>query len=92
MDDQFRSFTSRIIAKKDIDLPSVVGSLPRRGRFEMSPMCEQCGAPMVQKKAMRGTNAGNSFWGCSQWKQGENHSTYIDADGSADTSTPLGEV
>jgi len=31
---------------------------------------------MVQKKATWGPNAGNSFWGCTQWKRGEKHSTY----------------
>jgi ATP-dependent DNA helicase RecQ len=57
----------------------------------MSLKCEHCGAPMVQKKAMRGSNAGNSFWGCSQWKAGEKHSTYNDVDGSAEAADKLFE-
>lgn len=29
-----------------------------------SPSCPQCNGPMMQRRAKRGTNAGNSFWGC----------------------------
>ena len=50
----------------------------------MSPKCEHCGAPMVQKQATRGPNAGNSFWGCSRWKRGEKHSTYNVAEASSE--------
>jgi restriction system protein len=30
-----------------------------------TPACPQCGKPMVQRTARRGSNAGNRFWGCS---------------------------
>jgi restriction system protein len=31
------------------------------------PTCPQCGKPMVQRVARRGSNAGNSFWSCSRY-------------------------
>ncbi|MFG3451337.1 restriction endonuclease [Stutzerimonas stutzeri] len=31
------------------------------------PACPTCQAPMVQRMAKRGSNVGNSFWGCSQF-------------------------
>ncbi len=34
-----------------------------------SPACPACGAPMVRRKATRGTNAGCEFWGCSKYPQ-----------------------
>jgi restriction system protein len=32
-----------------------------------TPACPLCGKPMVQRIARRGSNAGNSFWGCSTY-------------------------
>jgi restriction system protein len=32
-----------------------------------TPACPICGKPMVQRKAHRGSNAGNHFWGCSAY-------------------------
>lgn len=34
-----------------------------------SPACPACGAPMVRRRATRGTNAGSEFWGCSKYPQ-----------------------
>jgi restriction system protein len=31
------------------------------------PTCPQCGKPMVQRTARRGSNAGSRFWGCSAY-------------------------
>ncbi len=31
------------------------------------PACPQCGSPMKRKTARQGANAGNDFWGCSQY-------------------------
>lgn len=31
------------------------------------PVCQKCGSPMVRRTAKRGQNAGNEFWGCSQY-------------------------
>lgn len=30
-------------------------------------VCPKCGAPMVKRKAAKGTNAGNEFYGCSRY-------------------------
>jgi restriction system protein len=35
----------------------------RQGR----PACPTCGSPMVLRRARRGQNAGNDFWGCSNY-------------------------
>lgn len=32
-----------------------------------APKCTACGADMVRRKASKGTNAGNEFWGCSNY-------------------------
>ena len=31
------------------------------------PVCPVCGSEMILRRAKRGPNAGNEFWGCSQW-------------------------
>jgi hypothetical protein len=33
------------------------------------PTCPKCTAPMVLRKAQKGANTGNSFWGCSHYPQ-----------------------
>lgn len=33
-----------------------------------SPICPQCGAPMVKQVAKRGVNAGKQFWSCSNFR------------------------
>lgn len=32
-----------------------------------APLCPLCNAPMVQRQARNGPNAGNRFWGCSRF-------------------------
>ena len=32
-----------------------------------APSCPQCSAPMIKRTARRGANAGNVFWGCSDY-------------------------
>lgn len=32
-----------------------------------TPSCPQCHAPMIKRTARRGANAGNTFWGCSDY-------------------------
>jgi ribosomal protein L37AE/L43A len=32
-----------------------------------APQCPKCGKAMVKRKALKGANAGNSFWGCSTY-------------------------
>jgi restriction system protein len=31
------------------------------------PKCPRCAGDMVKRKALKGANAGNSFWGCSTY-------------------------
>lgn len=31
------------------------------------PLCPKCGEPMIRRKATRGDNAGQEFWGCSKY-------------------------
>lgn len=33
----------------------------------LTPECPVCGNEMVRRKAGRGSNAGNFFWGCSRY-------------------------
>jgi restriction system protein len=33
----------------------------------VDPVCPECGKPMIQRTARRGSNAGNQFWGCSAY-------------------------
>lgn len=35
--------------------------------YQMSPTCPVCNKEMVQREAKKGKNAGNKFWGCSQF-------------------------
>jgi len=32
---------------------------------EPSLVCPQCGSLMIKRRAAKGSNAGNEFWGCS---------------------------
>lgn len=34
---------------------------------EDAPVCPKCGSAMVRRTAKQGSNAGHSFWGCSQY-------------------------
>lgn len=51
-----------------------VSAVRGRGRKQSStaqstdtPLCPKCGSAMVRRTAKQGSNAGNSFWGCSQY-------------------------
>ncbi len=35
--------------------------------YQSSPVCPVCSKEMVQREATKGKNAGNKFWGCSQF-------------------------
>lgn len=48
--------------------PASVASTPLAQTHRATqPSCPTCQAPMVQRVAKRGGNAGNTFWGCSQY-------------------------
>lgn len=36
---------------------------------EGSPLCPECGAPMVKRYAKRGSNQGKAFWSCSRYSE-----------------------
>jgi len=38
-----------------------------RDAVSPAPLCPQCNAAMVLRKARKGKNAGNEFWGCSKY-------------------------
>ena len=40
---------------------------PAMGAAPPPPLCPLCSAPMVQRQARNGANAGNRFWGCSRY-------------------------
>ena len=42
-------------------------SAPANGRSVTSVSCPLCSSEMVRREAKRGTNAGKSFWGCTQY-------------------------
>jgi Predicted endonuclease distantly related to archaeal Holliday junction resolvase and Mrr-like restriction enzymes len=51
--------------------PVVADTAPAATRREpagtISPACPKCGGAMVKRVARQGSNAGNEFWGCSQF-------------------------
>jgi len=46
--------------------PSPVAA-PDAGASDTPPSCPKCSSVMVRRTAKRGANAGNSFWGCSDY-------------------------
>lgn len=44
-----------------------VKNLKQRHNPDADQVCPKCGAGMVRRQARRGRNAGNEFWGCSQF-------------------------
>ena len=40
---------------------------PARKSTNTLPLCPSCGNPMVRRVAKRGSEAGQPFWGCSQF-------------------------
>lgn len=47
-------------------IPSPVEAAPRTTR-SAAPSCPQCSASMIQRTARSGSNAGSTFWGCTQF-------------------------
>ncbi|QSA99352.1 NERD domain-containing protein [Methylococcus sp. EFPC2] len=44
-----------------------VRRLKSRNNRDAPRLCPRCGSPMVLREVKKGANAGNSFWGCSQF-------------------------
>mgnify|MGYP002619937624 CR=1 FL=1 len=52
--------------RRDSDAP--ISTKPPRVRAESAaPVCPLCTSPMIQRTAKKGPNAGNAFWGCTQY-------------------------
>ena len=47
-------------------LDNTIGAI-KLGQITIAPDCPKCGAPMVLRKAKKGANKGNYFWGCSEF-------------------------
>ena len=55
-------------AKLDAKQPSISISSPSSSKSASSgPECPVCSSPMVMRNAKKGSNAGNAFWGCSNY-------------------------
>jgi very-short-patch-repair endonuclease/predicted RNA-binding Zn-ribbon protein involved in translation (DUF1610 family) len=50
-----------------VTIPVANTSNTQTSTASTSPKCPSCGAEMVRRKAKSGQNAGNEFWGCSQF-------------------------
>ncbi|MBL8157562.1 MAG: topoisomerase DNA-binding C4 zinc finger domain-containing protein, partial [Anaerolineae bacterium] len=42
-----------------------------------NPLCPKCGSTMVLRTAKNGANAGNRFWGCSNYPKCHSMMPYI---------------
>ena len=49
-------------ANDEAQIDEVVEEMP-----ELEPLCPICGREMIKRTAKKGKNAGNTFWGCSQF-------------------------
>ena len=49
-------------ANDEAKIEVVVDEMP-----ELEPLCPICGREMIKRTAKKGKNAGNTFWGCSQF-------------------------
>lgn len=58
---------SQSAASKAPYQPSISSDPPVQIHHATQPTCPTCRAPMVKRVAKRGSNVGNSFWGCSQY-------------------------
>ena len=47
--------------------PSVITVMPAPASLHDSPSCPLCSKPMMRRTAKRGANAGNHFWGCTNY-------------------------
>lgn len=59
---------------------------------ESVPDCPKCGQSMVRRTARRGANAGNEFWGCSEFPRCRGIVQYqppVEAPADEDASAPV---
>ena len=55
------------IAQHKAGQPAPVPAAPAMLEEQTVPHCPQCNAAMIKRTARRGANAGNAFWGCSEY-------------------------
>jgi len=60
-----KPFTVDYIAKFGLEVVQQVEEVI--AEYRTSPVCPVCSKEMVQREATKGKNAGNKFWGCSQF-------------------------
>ena len=60
----------REIIKKALSSPEV--AVQTSSPAPVNPVCEKCGAEMVLRTSQKGANAGNRFWGCSNYPKCKN--------------------
>ena len=48
-------------------LSAINGQQPGNSTFSATPICPKCNAPMAQRRARRGNNVGETFWGCTHY-------------------------
>lgn len=46
---------------------TVTAVIPDKPTVTDEPVCPKCGATMIKRKANKGNNVGNEFWGCSNF-------------------------
>lgn len=49
------------------EVPPLCPAAPLATENAEVPLCPICGEPMIRRKATRGDNAGQEFWGCSKY-------------------------
>lgn len=62
------SFINR--AKANQDQPGPITATPTNAtRVSSAPSCPICASTMVMRKAKKGSNAGSTFWGCTNYPE-----------------------
>lgn len=49
------------------DVSASIGRQASHPTVNATPACPKCNAPMAQRRARRGNNIGETFWGCTQY-------------------------
>lgn len=65
--DYVAKFKDRFKPEKPASAMPVEPILPKAVSEETPVFCPKCGAVMIRRKASKGTNAGNEFYGCSRY-------------------------
>ena len=63
----FREALSAAEEEKAKPQPKAAPAAPQEAVEEKEVLCPKCGAPMIRRVASKGSNAGNTFYGCSKF-------------------------